>query len=191
MLPNVADCIAPVAVLCQRVMAKLLVVFGATGQQGSSIVETVLADEQLRKEYTIRGTTRDVSKPKAQELHSKGVEVVQADVDDATSLRNAFEGAHAVFGNTVTIYDGRTKEHEVTHGRAVADAAVAAGVPFYIYSTLPNDGKNSRGKLKNNCHFDGKQEVEQYIRTLPMKSAFIAPGSFMSNFHSSVSGRSP
>ncbi|KAL8727587.1 MAG: hypothetical protein Q9181_005659 [Wetmoreana brouardii] len=167
-------------------MSKLLVVFGATGQQGGSIVENVLADAQLSKEYSIRGTTRDPSKAKAQELAKKGVEVVKADVDDPGSLRKAFEGAHIVFANTVTVYDGHAYEHEVKEGRALADAAVAVSVPFYIYSTLPNAGKISGGKFKNMGHFDGKEEVEQYIRTLPIRSAFIAPGSFMSNFHASM-----
>lgn len=167
-------------------MSKLLVVFGATGQQGSSIVNTVLGDAQLNKEFRIRGTTRDLSATSARQLAKKGVDVVQAHLDDAASLEKAFEGAHTVFANTVTIYDGHTYEHEVNHGRALADAAVAVGVPFYVYSTLPNAGKISGGKLKNMGHFDGKEEVEQYIRTLPMRSAFIAPGSFMSNFSQSM-----
>jgi NmrA-like family. len=114
------------------------------------------------------------------------VEVVAADIDDAASLRKAFDGAHVVFANTVTIYDGHAYEHEVIHGHALADAAVDVDVPYYIYSTLPNAGKISNGKLKNMGHFDGKEEVEQYIRTLPMESAFIAPGSFMSNLHASM-----
>ncbi|KAI4231519.1 MAG: hypothetical protein L6R40_007713 [Gallowayella cf. fulva] len=167
-------------------MSKLLVVFGATGQQGGSIVESVLKDIQLSKEYSIRGTTRDPSKPNAVELAKKGVEIVKADVEDVASVQKAFEGAHIVFANTVTVYDGHTYEHEVKHGRALADAAVAVGVPFYIYSTLPHAGKMSGGKFKNMGHFDGKAETEQYIRTLPLRSAFIAPGSFMSNFHASM-----
>jgi uncharacterized protein YbjT (DUF2867 family) len=167
-------------------MSKLLVVIGATGQQGGSVVNAVLDDAQLSKEYSIRGTTRDPSQASAQALAKKGVEVVKADVEDAASLKKAFEGAYVVFANTVTIYDGHTHEHEVSHGRALADAAVSAGVQYYIYSTLPNAGKISGGKLKNMGHFDGKEEVEQYIRTLPMKSAFFAPGSFMSNFSATM-----
>ncbi|KAH7087084.1 hypothetical protein FB567DRAFT_526880 [Paraphoma chrysanthemicola] len=163
-------------------MSKVLVVLGATGQQGGSVINAVLEDAQLSKEYSIRGTTRDPTQASAQALASKGVEIVKADVEDTASLKEAFQGAHTVFANTVTVYDGHAYEHEVAHGRALADAAVAAGVPHYIYSTLPNAGKISGGTLKNMGHFDGKEEVEQYIRTLPLKSAFFAPGSFMSNF---------
>lgn len=163
-------------------MPKLLAVVGATGRQGGSVIDTVLGDAQLSKEYSIRGTTRDPSQASTQALVKKGVEVVKAEINDAASLKKAFDGAHVVFANTITVYDGHAYEHEITLGRALADAAVASSVPFYIYSTLPNAGKISGGKLKNMGHFDGKEEVEQYIRKLPMKSAFIAPGSFMSNF---------
>jgi uncharacterized protein YbjT (DUF2867 family) len=170
-------------------MSKLLVVFGVTGQQGGSVVQAILTNKQLSKEYVIRGTTRDPSQPRALALVEKGVEIVKADVDDLASLQKAFEGAHVVFSSTVTVYDGHTYEHEVNHGRALVDAAVSVGVPYYIYSTLPNAGKNSGGKLTHMGHFDGKEEVEQYIRSLPIQSAFIAPGSFMSNFHDSMTPR--
>ncbi|GKZ24474.1 hypothetical protein AbraIFM66951_010698 [Aspergillus brasiliensis] len=170
-------------------MSKLLVVVGATGQQGHSIIQTILSDPQLSQEYTIRGTTRDPNSPQAQALAAKGIEIVAADFNDNESLLRAFTDAHVVFANHPTIYDGHTYEHEVTHGRALIDAAVAAGVPFYIYSTLPSISKISQGELKHGGHFDGKEEVEQYIRTQPIRSAFVAPGSFMSNFHNSMGPR--
>jgi hypothetical protein len=37
-------------------------------------------------------------------------------------------GAHTVFGIIVTVYDQHLKEREVRQGKALADAAVAAGV---------------------------------------------------------------
>jgi uncharacterized protein YbjT (DUF2867 family) len=57
-------------------MSKLLTVFGATGNQGRSVINTVLADPGLSKEFKIRGITRDVSKPDAKALADRGVEVV-------------------------------------------------------------------------------------------------------------------
>ncbi|GLA47648.1 hypothetical protein AnigIFM63604_002328 [Aspergillus niger] len=171
-------------------MSKILVVVGATGQQGSSIINSILSDPKLSPEYTIRGTTRDPNSSKAQALAAKGIEIVVANFNEPESLQRAFTGAHTVFANTPTIYDGHTYEHEVAHGRALIDAAVAVGVPFYIYSTLPSISKISQGWLKNGGHFDGKEEVEQYIRTQPIRSAFVAPGSFMSNFHDTMAPRS-
>ncbi|RDW72755.1 NmrA/HSCARG family protein [Aspergillus mulundensis] len=168
---------------------KTIVVVGATGQQGGSVITAIRASPTLSKQYTIKGTTRDLTKPAAQDLIKKGIEIVPADINDPSSLRAAFSGASIVFANSITIYDGHTLKHEIQQGRAMADAAVAAGVPAIIYSTLPHAGNISNGELKAMGHFDGKAEVEAYIRTLPIRSAFVAPGSFMSNFFDSMAPR--
>lgn len=57
---------------------KILVVFGATGVQGGSVIKSVLGDSRTAKEFKIRGITRDPSKPNAQALIKKGVECVEA-----------------------------------------------------------------------------------------------------------------
>ena len=164
-------------------MSKLLTVFGATGQQGGSVVEYVINDPELSKQFKVRGITRDLTKPAAQTLQKKGVEVVKADANDVETLKKAMEGSHTVFGVTATIYDEKLKERELAQGKAMADAAVAVGVQYFIFSTLTNGSKVSDGKIKNMAHFDVKAEIEDYIRAKPIKSAFFAPGSFMQNFN--------
>ncbi|KAG9718671.1 hypothetical protein KCU73_g15002, partial [Aureobasidium melanogenum] len=54
-------------------MSKLITVFGATGNQGGSVIKHILADSQLSSEFKIRGITRDVSKPAAKALADQGV----------------------------------------------------------------------------------------------------------------------
>lgn len=56
---------------------KIVVVFGATGVQGGSVVKSILGDPRTAKEYKIRGITRDPSKPNAQALVKQGVEAVE------------------------------------------------------------------------------------------------------------------
>lgn len=56
-------------------MSKLITVFGATGNQGGSVIKHILADSQLSSEFKIRGITRDVSKPAAKTLADQGVEL--------------------------------------------------------------------------------------------------------------------
>lgn len=170
----------------QYTMSKVLVIFGATGQQGGSVAKYVLADPVLSKEFKVRAITRDTSKPDAKALAEKGAEVVQADVDDEASLKVALKDTHTVFSVTLSIYDDQQKSREFRQGKSIADTAVEAGAQYIIFSTLPNAGQVSKGQLQHMGHWDVKAEIEEYIRTLPIKSAFFAPGYFMQNFSSPV-----
>lgn len=57
-------------------MSGILTVFGATGNQGGSVIRTILADPALSKKWKLRAVTRDTSKPAAQQLAAAGVEMV-------------------------------------------------------------------------------------------------------------------
>ncbi|KAI4210945.1 MAG: hypothetical protein LQ351_006264 [Letrouitia transgressa] len=159
----------------------LLVVFGSTGQQGGSVANYVAADPELSRRYNIRGVTRDNSKSAAQALAQQGVEVVSGDLDDESSIKDALRGAHTVFAMTRTIYDDQAKAREVRQGKGLADTAVAAGAKYFIYSTESHAGDISGGKYPVDA-YDAKADVEQYIRQLPIQSAFFAPATFMQNF---------
>ena len=164
-------------------MSKLLVVFGATGQQGGSVINTIINDPQLSQEYKVRGITRDPFKPAALALKHQNVEVMLATLEDPASLTAALKGAHAVFSVTATIYDEQLAEREVAYGKAIADAAVSAGVHYIIYSSAVPAYQLSGRHMDI---FDSKASVEAYIRTLPIRSAFFAPGVFMQNFASTM-----
>ncbi|RMJ21880.1 NmrA-like family [Aspergillus sp. HF37] len=163
-------------------MSNLLVVFGATGNQGLSVATAALTDPALASQYKVRAVTRDPSKPTAQALQSQGAEVVRGDFDNEASLHAALQDAHTVFLMTnTTVFDEQGAGLEIRHGKTVADAAVAAGARRLIYSTAYPAAELSGGKF-GVPHFDAKVAVERYIRGLPVKSVFVAPGSFMQNF---------
>ncbi|MCJ1458003.1 hypothetical protein MMC28_008372 [Mycoblastus sanguinarius] len=161
-------------------MSKILTVFGATGNQGGSLINYVVNSSKLSKIYKLRGVTRDVSKPAALALKEKGVEVVKGDMDDRGSLDKAVAGSYAVFAVT-NFWEKVSADIEIAQGKAMADAAVAAGATLLIWCSLPNVTKMSEGKLTKAHHFDSKAAVETYIRGLPIKSAFFMAGFFMQN----------
>ncbi|BCS29291.1 NmrA/HSCARG family protein [Aspergillus puulaauensis] len=164
-------------------MSKLLTVFGATGRQGGSVIRTVLADSALSQQFKLRGITRDVSKPDAQALAAKGVEVISADMTSVSSLVKAITGSHSVFLVTTPTFT-ENSDLELTQGRNVADAAKKAGVQHLIFSSLLNVTETTGGRLKDVPHFDHKAQVEQYIRSLGLPASFVLPGYFMSNYTS-------
>lgn len=168
-------------------MSQILVVFGATGQQGGSVVDSVLRDSQLSKQYTVRALTRDLSKPAAKKLQAKGVDVIVADNDDKASLHEAMRGAHTAFVNIATIRELGGRDMELRQGKMIADIAVAEGLQYLIYSGATDvTTKNTNGKLTQGWIYDVRAEIGRYIRSLPIKSVIYLPGSFMQNFHTQI-----
>ena len=163
-------------------MSKVLAIFGATGQQGGSVLSYVLKDPELSKEYSIRAITRDPSTSSAQAIKKHNVEIVRGDLLDKNSLSTALQGAHTVFALTAPTFGPDAKALEFEQGKSLADAAVESKVSYLIFSTLPSVTKISGGKYTAVHGFDAKADIESYIRTLPIRSAFFAPGSFMQNF---------
>ncbi|KND88309.1 NmrA-like family domain-containing protein 1 [Tolypocladium ophioglossoides CBS 100239] len=162
-------------------MSKILTVFGATGNQGSSVIRAVLADPVLSAEFKIRGITRNVSKPAAKALAAQGVEVVKADMSSVEAAAPAVEGAHTVFLVT-NFWESMSADTEIAQGKAVTDASKAAGVKHLVFSSLINVTEASKGKLPNISHFDGKASIEAYIRGSGVPATFVLPGMFMSGF---------
>ncbi|KAF2822471.1 putative nucleoside-diphosphate-sugar epimerase [Ophiobolus disseminans] len=156
-------------------MSKIITVFGATGNQGGSVITNLLNDAQLSQEFKIRGITRDTSKPVAQELEKKG-----ADLNSKESLKAALKDSHSVF--LVTNYwESANPETERTQGKNVADVAKEVGVQHLIFSSLLNVTETSKGRLAHVPHFDAKSDIEQYIRDIGVPATFYLPGYFMSN----------
>jgi uncharacterized protein YbjT (DUF2867 family) len=89
--------------------------------------------------------------------------------------------SHTVF--LVTNYwETANPDVEKTQGKNVADVAKEVGVQHLIFSSLLNVTETSKGRLSHVPHFDGKAEIEQYIRDSGVPATFYLPGYFMSNF---------
>ncbi|TGO31385.1 hypothetical protein BHYA_1336g00010 [Botrytis hyacinthi] len=163
-------------------MSKTLAVFGATGQQGSSIIHHVLNDASLSQQYTIRGISHNTTSPASQRLAEK-VSLIYGDVSDPHSLRTALTNVHTVFMMTLPDFSPNAVEIEYHNGKTIVNIAIEMGVQYIIFSTLPHISAVSQGKYTHVTAFDAKAKIEQYIRSRAIKSSFISLGSFMQNFH--------
>ncbi|KAH6674247.1 hypothetical protein B0J14DRAFT_34752 [Halenospora varia] len=182
-------------------MAKTIAVLGATGNQGGSVASLFLL-----KGWNIRAITRSSTSSKAQALSSQGMTIVEADLDNPSTLLPAFSGAHAIFAVTdfwaefVSSYpklkqvsDRATGEHamevEVRRGKAIVDAAVQVlekeGVlERFVLSTLPSFKELSGGKYTYCYHFDGKAMITEYLKgkkQLWERSSLLNMGFYVSN----------
>ncbi|KAH8901553.1 putative hscarg dehydrogenase [Thozetella sp. PMI_491] len=180
----------------------LLVVLGATGNQGGSIISHFLSLSP--SPYALRAVTRDPSSAKATSLASRGVDVVTGNFDEPSSLEAAFKGASAIFSVTDFWYAyadpsqrekavaaGQSigafcREYEAQQGRNIIDAAAKVDtLDRFIFSALPNATKVSGGKYTHVYHFDGKGIAEEYGRSahpkLWEKTTVLYAGLFLEN----------
>lgn len=162
-------------------MAKqTIVVFGATGKQGGSVVQSLLSDSKTASAYHIKAVTRDTTKDTAKALSALGAELVQADLDDVASLHAVLKGAYGAFAVT-NFWEKMNAAAEEAQGKAVADVCKAEGVQHLVFSSLLNVKELSGGVLPNVFHFDSKANVEAYIREIGQPASFFLPGFFMAN----------
>lgn len=77
---------------------KIITVYGATGSQGGSVVESLLKNSS--KSFKVRGITRNRNSEKSKSLASRGVEMVQADGLIHQQVIDALKGSWGFFANT-------------------------------------------------------------------------------------------
>ncbi|KAI9696698.1 MAG: hypothetical protein M1836_005060 [Candelina mexicana] len=165
---------------------KLIVVVGATGGQGGSVVSRFLNDTS----YRVRGVTRNVESQEAKVLTSQGVEMVKADLNDYESVIRAFAGAAVIFAVTnffePSMKQGWEVAMEIEFDMGFNMAKAASNTPtleHYIWSTLPNPRKISGGTMTV-PHFEAAYQIDNYIKqdvVLFPKTTFLWCAYYASN----------
>lgn len=112
---------------------KIIAVVGATGAQGGGLLRAIVSDPE--KQFYARALTRNSQSEKAKALAALGAEVVQADLDDLDSLKNAFNGVYGAFCVT-NFWEHFTPQKELAQAKNLAEAASQAGLAHVIWSTL-------------------------------------------------------
>lgn len=167
---------------------KIIAVVGATGAQGKGLIHAALNDKSGG--FQIRAITRNAGSDKAKELAKLGVEVVEANVDDKSSLVKAFEGAYAAYCATF-FWEHFSPEKENLHAKNMADAAGEADIKHVIWSTL-EDTRNwiplsddrmptLHGKYKV-PHFDAKGESNVYFEKSGVPYTLLNTSFYWENF---------
>ncbi|MCZ6760451.1 MAG: NmrA/HSCARG family protein [Gemmatimonadetes bacterium] len=167
---------------------KTIAVLGATGAQGGGLARAILNDSN--SEFAVRALTRDASSDKARVLADLGAEVVTVDVDDAESLKNAYEGAYGAFCVTF-FWEHFSADKEIEQARSMAAAAKDAGLKHVIWSTfedtrkwvpLDDDRMPTLMEKYKVPHFDGKGEANGAFTEAGVPTTFLLTSFYWENF---------
>lgn len=138
---------------------RVVIVFGATGQQGQPVVEALLESGQ----FHVRGATRNPSSPTARKLTAMGALMMPVDMTVEEQVRAAFSGAYAAFVVTSSWDPSQAGSREFDIGAMHARIAKEVGVRHYIWSTLPSASQTSNGMFHLGA-FDNKARVDEVVR---------------------------
>lgn len=105
-----------------------ILVTGATGQLGRLVIDSLLT--RGAEPRSIVAGARDTAK--AADLASRGVTVVALDYADPASIAAALDGVDAMLLISGSEVGRRAAQHQ-----SVIDAAVAAGVSKFVYTSAP------------------------------------------------------
>lgn len=163
----------------------LIAVLGATGAQGGGTVRALLDSGR----FAVRALTRRPEGTAARALRHAGAEVAHADLDDPSTLREAFAGVQGLFAVT-PYWTYHCPEREFEQARHVACAAAAAEVPHVVWSTQEDtrrwapleDGQlpTLRGRWKV-PHFDAKGAANTLFRERGVPTTLLTPSFFWEN----------
>jgi len=167
---------------------RIIAVVGSTGAQGGSVARALLRDGS--DAFALRALTRKPESAAAREFARLGAEVVFADADDLSSLKQAFSGAYGAYCVT-NFWEHGSPDRECAQAASMAEAARCMGVQHVIWSTLEDTRRviplsDNRmptllGKFKV-PHYDGKGEADEAFRRLGVPTTFFLTSFYWENF---------
>ncbi|MBF6175361.1 NmrA/HSCARG family protein [Nocardia blacklockiae] len=162
----------------------VVLVTGATGRQGGAVARALLAAG-----VAVRALVRDPESARARAVADLGATLVRGDLGDPDSLRAAVEGAHGVFSVQMPDLADLMGDAEVRYGRALVEAASAAGVSHLVHTSVSGAGRDTgaldeqRWGAHLGHYWRSKAAVEQAVREAGFEYwTILRPSTFMENF---------
>jgi len=164
-----------------------ILIVGATGKQGRSVIEALLGDETPNSPLKLLCLTRDPSSPSAQALlkaHPDDIELVKGDLTEPEAIFSQWPKGHA---SGVFLYTIPGKVDEEKQGIPFIDSAVAHGVKHIVFSSVDRGGDEKSWTNPTDVkHFYQKHNIEMHLRDKGLATdsftwTILRPVAFMDN----------
>jgi uncharacterized protein YbjT (DUF2867 family) len=155
-------------------IGKVLLI-GVTGGTGHHAIQGLL--EQGIKDLRILTRKIDLSRPSLAQLSHAGLELVEADLDDATSLAEAFTGVERVYCHATARDSAKPDPREVSRARVLAQVAQAKGIRHFVYNSAGGADRHS-----GIGHIEQKYQVEQILKQAGLLTTMLRACLFMEEF---------
>lgn len=175
-------------------MSRAILITGATGNQGGSVIDALVAKQPSG--FLLLAVTRNAHSASAKRLVAKSasIKLVEGDLNSVPAL---FESAKQVAGTSplwgvcsvqASMGKSVTLDGEIRQGKALIDESIKARVQHFVYSSVERGGdERSWDSATPVPHFKTKHEIEHYLRDStsngksPMSWTILRPVIFMDN----------
>lgn len=160
-----------------------ILITGATGKQGGSVLRSLLSSSQGSK-FSYIAVTRDPTSASATKLtQNPNVSLVKGGSADASSIFQQIK--EPLWGMLLVTALNKTEEAE---GKAMVDEAIKANVRHFVFASLD---RNDNTQPTNVPHFASKHNIEKYVKERAKETGvtwtFLRPVAFMDNLYKSES----
>jgi uncharacterized protein YbjT (DUF2867 family) len=174
-------------------MSKVLLITGATGKQGGSVIDALLSTPNSASSFTLLAVTRDADAASAKKLvaRSPSTKLVQGNLDDIPSLFDAAEKVAqqpiwGVYSVQISMGKGVTVESEMRQGKGLIDESLRRSVQYFVYSSVERGGDALSWDNQTPIpHFQSKYHIERHLRdaasNTQMGWTILRPVAFMDN----------
>ena len=146
---------------------KTILITGITGNQGSAVTKHLLGQG-----YSIIGLTRNANSEKAKLWETKGVKIVEGNLDEPNSYQAHVENVDVIF----LVQTLQRKENEIKQGKEFIDAICLTNNTHLVYSSVLGADLNTGVP-----HFESKFVIENYIKSKNLSHTILRPASFYEN----------
>ncbi|WP_413110365.1 NmrA/HSCARG family protein [Thaumasiovibrio sp. DFM-14] len=143
---------------------KLIVVVGATGNQGQSVIGKL-----IKQGYRVRALVRNPKSAKT--TFDQSVEIFKGDLSDKSSLKLLLNNAHGLF------FALPFTRSSIEYGKVLLDLAKESNVKHIVYSSVGGADRYTEVE-----HYKDKKQIENYLKRINKPYTILRPVGYMETF---------
>ncbi|KAF3799082.1 hypothetical protein GCG54_00001187 [Colletotrichum gloeosporioides] len=145
---------------------KAFIVLGATGRQGGAVVDALLTHAEIKiLPIQVYAITRQAAGTGADRLRERfrGINIIVGDLGNPNAI---FEQLNQETLSQSEVFLAQAHgPTELPDGKAFIDAAVAHGIPYFVYSSVDRGGRELSDEDPSYCKiFSDKFYVERHLK---------------------------
>ncbi|WVQ63643.1 uncharacterized protein L199_001796 [Kwoniella botswanensis] len=155
---------------------RTILVGGATGRQGSALIDALISTPDTHSQFVLLALTRDASSARAQRLLNKSPKMIKLVQGDLNNPKEVFQraresspdgkvwGVFSMQDKDPKVYPNYLDSPEVKQSFGLIEESIKNGVQYFVYTSGDRGGNEKSWENETNVpHFRTKYHIERYL----------------------------